>query len=247
MHQAPRSARGPYGIVGDGRVALHMCHYFKLLDIPYHQWSRKLGRKSSRGPGETLRTCEIVLILITDSAIEPLIEAREFRPNQKLIHFSGSLVTPLAQGMHPLSSFTAELYSLDTYREIPFICEEGPVQFADIFPDLKNRVYTIPREMKPLYHSLCVLGGNFTTLLWYKLFSTFERQLNLPREAAYPYLNQIARNLQAKSTSALTGPLARREKTIIQSDLRALDGDPFQQVYRSFVNAAAPELTEEAV
>ncbi len=114
-------------------------------------------------------------------------------------------MTPLAQGAHPLSSFADDAYDLNTYRTVPFICEGGWSSFDEIFPDLLNPHYTIAPHLKSLYHSMAVMAGNFTTLLWNKLFDTFEEQLHIPPQIAIPYLKQMCHNLQHKQVNAQTG------------------------------------------
>ena len=179
-----------YGIVGDGRVARHMAHYFDLAGLPYASWSRREERAASGTVGTSLASCDVVLVLISDAAIEPFIEAHDDLRDKTLVHFSGSLVTPHARGMHPLSSFATDLYDLGTYQAIPFVCDEGAPGFVDVFPDLPNPHYTLAAELKPLYHSMAVLAGNFTTVLWHKLFDTFEERLQMPNEVAKPYLER---------------------------------------------------------
>ena len=237
----PTAAR--YGIIGDGRMARHMGRYFDLLTLPYVAWSRGMEQNASVSANTVLATCEIILVLISDGAIEPFIQSHQELFRQKtLIHFSGSLLTPLAQGVHPLSSFADEAYDLDTYRTIPFICEGGRSSFAEIFPDLPNPHYTIAPHLKPLYHSMAVMAGNFTTLLWNKLFDTFEEQLHLPPQIAIPYLKQICHNLQHQQVNAQAGPITRGDRQTIQSNLAALTDDPFREVYAAFVNTVTPDL-----
>jgi hypothetical protein len=229
---------GPYGIAGDGRLAHHLVHYFNLLRIPYRQWSRR-GQSQ---PLETFAPCSRILIAIKDSAIEPW--AREYRVlggEQKLIHFSGSLSTPLAIGMHPLT-FSAGFYELADYQKIPFVCEEGAVDFSEIFPDLKNPHFTIKSEDKAYYHALCVMGGNFSVILWNKLFEEFKTRFHLPPEVAFPYLERITRNLESDSRQALTGPLQRKDLETIHKNLESLKGDSFQSIYQAFAKAMGVEL-----
>jgi len=57
MGQVPR-----YGIVGGGRVANHLAHYFQMSAIPFTQWTR------SDAPffavDEQLEGCEVVLLAV---------------------------------------------------------------------------------------------------------------------------------------------------------------------------------------
>ena len=90
-----------------------------------------------------------------------------------------------------------------------------------------------------LYHALCVLAGNGSTLLWQKLFHDFESRLGIPPQVAFPYLQQVAGNLQHGPGHALTGPLDRGDTATVQANLAALDGDPFHAVYTALVRAHA--------
>jgi len=233
----------PYGIVGDGRLARHLIHYLNLLRIPYRQWSRQGsdqagGKSDPSSMVQALLGCQTVLLAISDSAIENV--ARDFlacyEPS-RLIHFSGALVTPLATGMHPLMTFTKGFYELADYQKMAFVCEESEVKFQDIFPQLKNPHYTIKKEQKAFYHALCVMSGNFSVILWQKLFEEFQTKLGIPAEAAFPYLERINRNLQNDSRGALTGPLQRKDLQTIHKNLEALGGDSFRAVYQAFATA----------
>lgn len=235
-----------YLLIGDGRVSRHFERYFRLLGLRVQSWSRK------QDPGELAKLTEAsshILCLISDPAIEPFLSSHGdlFSPASTaaacapklIVHASGALVTPLAYGAHPLMSFVHdEVYDLETYRRIPFIIEKGAPAFQTLLPGLPNPHFEIEPKLKPLYHALCVMSGNFTVLLWQKVFKEFETRLNLPREALFPYLEQVSANLRANAEAALSGPIARGDHATIAGHLRELDGDPFAQVYRAFVMAA---------
>jgi hypothetical protein len=246
MRQVPTDSKPGYGIIGNGKVAKHVCRYFELLGIPYRHWYRKMAvnrlvaddhRQIQSVLKEMIEPCHTVLLLISDSQIEPFIQANEFLHNKTVVHFSGQLVSKAATGVHPLMTFSDKLYGLSEYKKIRFICEKGKKSFRELFPYLPNTYYTIEPDKKPLYHALCVMGGNFTTILWEKLFKDFSKELSLPPEAALPYLSQTTKNLSNLSESVLTGPLQRNDRDTIESNLKALEGDPYQAVYKSFVDA----------
>jgi 2-dehydropantoate 2-reductase len=216
----------PFGIVGDGRVATHFSHYFRLLGIPFRQWSR-------RSPGESLADCPVIFLLVSDPAIEEL--AKRY-PRQTRVHFSGSFRSPDVHGMHPLMTFGRELYSLPEYERIPFVAED-PAFFQRLFPALANPCYGIRPDDKARYHALCAMAGNFTGLLWAKLFQEFPAALGIPAEAAVPYLQQVCRNIAAAPTypeGFLTGPIARSDEVTVAKHLSALEGDPYRSVYEAF-------------
>ncbi|MDN5280717.1 MAG: 2-dehydropantoate 2-reductase [Clostridiales bacterium] len=217
----------PYVIVGDGKVARHFRRYFSHLKIGFSDWQNKPTEK-----------CRAVLVLISDSAIESFIEANRhlFAPNQLFVHFSGSLYTELAVGLHPLMTFSAKTdsYSYQVYEQIFFIGEKGRASFPEIFPELPNRFIEIEPAQKPLYHALCVVSGNFTTILWQEVMRMFQK-LQLPSDALGPYLEQIFKNLLTNPDQALTGPIARKDCDTIRKNLKALEGSALQDIYAAFV------------
>jgi hypothetical protein len=234
MRQVPSPATAPFGIVGDGRVARHFQHYFNLLNVPVRGWSRR----STDTPVDALAPCGTVLVLISDTAIGPFIDAWPELRTHRLVHCSGSLVTPAAECAHPLMTFGPDLYGFATYERIPFVVDAGGTPFETLLPGLPNPSFAIAAADRPSYHAHCVMAGNFSTLLWRKLFDQLER-FGVPASAAHPFLTQTARNVIADADRALTGPLARGDAATIAANLAALDGDPFREVYSAFARVYA--------
>lgn len=228
-----------YLLVGRGRLSRHLEHYLRLESIPCERWDR-----SSPEPFESAaQRTEAVVVLIPDDAIEGFLARHATGDRRTWIHCSGLLSTPLAEGAHPLMSFGDELYDHATYRRVPFITERGRRTFHELFPGLGNPCSEIDPDLKGLYHALCTVGGNFSTLLWMKVFREAEGRLDLDRELFYPYVEQVTRNVMA-SPRPLTGPLARGDERTIAGHLSALEGDPFEEVYRAFVSAWETERGE---
>ena len=232
MRQVPMSAAPPIGIVGSGRVARHFHHYFTLLGLAVSAWSRN-GR--GRSPPETLASCQTVLILIPDGEIVPFIDAWPALQEKRLVHCSGRLVTEAAEGAHPPDdvrpcairphriSGDSRLFSTRVGRR------SRRCSLA-----YRTRSFAIPAADRPYYHALCVIAGNFSTMLWVKLFDELKDRFGIPASAAHPYLKQMAANLMADGDGALTGPLARGDTKTIADNLRALEGDPYHAVYTAF-------------
>jgi 2-dehydropantoate 2-reductase len=230
MGQVPTN----YALIGDGRVARHFRHFFQLKRISFGSWNRKTGTEHFLR--ELVHHSQIVLLAISDRAIEPFIfENQEMLKDKKIVHFSGSLLSKHAQGFHPLMTFGPELYDLATYEKICFITEkEGANTFQQVFPELQNKSFAIPGAKKAYYHALCVMANNFTTILWQKLMGDFESKLMVPRAAAFPFLEQTIRNIKTNTESALTGPLARKDWETVEKNIESLKGDRFQKIYESF-------------
>jgi predicted short-subunit dehydrogenase-like oxidoreductase (DUF2520 family) len=124
---------------------------------------------------------------------------------------------------------------MEKYQQLSFVIDHDAPAFNTLLPGLSNQHVRLQKALKPKYHALCVLSGNFSCLLWQKFFSVLETELNIPHALAMPYLLQQTQNLCEHPATALTGPLVRGDHQTIQKNLHALDADPFQQVYASFV------------
>src|SRR5581483_11839693 len=124
-----------YLIIGNGRVARHFLYYFSRLNFNVSQWSRTESLNSL-----TIKIAEAshILFLINDSAIESFISKHVQNTHHLRIHFSGSLITGQAYGVHPLMTFGEQLYSLEEYKNINFVIDNHCPDFKLLFPDLAN-------------------------------------------------------------------------------------------------------------
>jgi predicted short-subunit dehydrogenase-like oxidoreductase (DUF2520 family) len=225
------SKQTTYGIVGRGRLAGHLMHYFRLKNMQVVQWYRG----QTRTPEQALSQANVILVLIKDDEIETFIKSNKWLQHKTVIHCSGSLVTKYGQGFHPHFNFTPLLYKLETYEKIPFVIEKGKLKFQEVFPSLSNQSYEIAKKDRPLYHALCVLSGNFPTILWQACNRTYMKKLKLPDTFFAPYIQNCVEQFIEDPENALTGPLARGDKTTIQNNIKALKGSPLQGVYKIFV------------
>jgi predicted short-subunit dehydrogenase-like oxidoreductase (DUF2520 family) len=212
-----------------------MAHYLELEGQPVTRWHRGLPHP----PAETLGDTNIILLAISDDALDGFIADNSALRDRPLVHFSGSRVVEGAHGLHPLMTFGPEVYDLETYRSIPFVEERGDLGFKILFPHLRNPSWAIDPDDKPLYHALCVLAGNFTTLTWLKAMDDFEAKLGLPRTVLRPYLERTVVNTLEQGREALTGSLARDDRETIARDLEGLRDDEFREVYLAFTHAFA--------
>lgn len=225
MGQVPTA---PLLLVGSGRLARHLGHYFSLEGVEYETWSRGCGVDLA-----VAASGRRVLLCIPDDAIEPLLVAYADARVALWVHCSGCLVSEHAVGLHPLFTFAPDrLETLDVYRSIQFVGERGRPGLRDVLPELHNPYVAIEPSFKPLYHALCVLGGNLTTLLWRTIRAEAD-QIGVPPDAMAPYLEAVVRNLWA-SNQPLTGPLARGDRATVARNREALTGGPLAAVYDAF-------------
>lgn len=255
MGQVP-SAK-PWLLVGSGRLATHLATYLRQLDIPCRQWSRAHGWHGlAPAEGATLEDaltrCERVLLAISDDALAPFV-ARYHSAScgpSIWVHFSGSRQVDGVWAAHPLCTFGPQPYAPEIYSAIPFLLDEGGPSLAELLPGLPNPSAAIPAGDKPLYHALCVVAGNFTTLLWQRFFQLLERRWGLDPTLATPYLRQTLANLEAADPRrALTGPIARGDSETVATNLEALEAaglSDVARIYRAFLEAHDAPVAESA-
>ena len=227
-------------MIGNGRLARHLCFYFDSLGISYASWHRDTHSQADFLARANQATR--ILLAISDKAIEPFILSYPHIPKNKWLHLSGALSIPGIYAAHPLGSFGEKLNPPEWYRDIYFIieqqsCSDLSLPLSILLPGLPNASEVIRSQDKPYYHSLCVLSNNFSTILFQKLFSGLEKELNIPKEAAYAYLKQTVFNLE-KTEQALTGPFARNDQNTIEKNKQALQErqDVFADIYQAFID-----------
>lgn len=219
-------------VVGAGKFAKHLNHYLSLLEIPFSNWDR------SQDPHlihHKISEASHILLAISDGAIVGFYRKYLEGLDKTVVHFSGALNVEGVIAAHPLMSFGPELYAPQVYPRIHFAIT-GAALLTAALPGFPNHFSLLAAENKGLYHAMCVMGGNFPVLLWKKMFSEFA-QIGIAPEAAQIYLETVLANTLRDPESAFTGPLARKDTQTIQKNLESLEGDAFQKIYLSFVEA----------
>lgn len=238
MRQVPENLKsGRFLIIGHGRLAQHLAHYFSLEKLEFTTWARQHQSKD-----ELKSLCQNathVLLAISDPAISQFYNQHyNLSPHAIWLHFSGAQALPGMWSAHPLMTFSRQIYTHEQYKKIPFIVEsEGP-KFTELLPGLSNANYPLPAKLKLLYHAHCAMAGNFTVLLWEHFFNSLFTLFKIPASAAAPYLEQTFVNLShslQSGDSVLTGPIARRDHTLLAKHLEALNQDAFLKIYKAFV------------
>lgn len=235
MGQVPTS----YLIIGRGRVATHLSHYFDRLGLRYRRCD------AQNHLAEQLALATHVLVLLSDQRTEAFLSdvPREILEKKTWIHASGSLTSPHAWRAHPLFSFHSfEPLPIETYQSIPFVISRVGPSFAELLPGVPNPHYTLSDEEIARYHALCVLGGNFSAILWAKLMAEFESRYGIPSHAVIPYLRSVTEHLTTQDWRKPLGPLARGDRDTLERDQNALDGDRYAPVFRAILEAEGVKL-----
>lgn len=229
-----------YLIIGFGRTAKNWQHYLQLLNIPVKNWNRKIA--ASELPA-MIEQSSHVLLLISDNAIEAFYKQHPQLQQKICAHFSGALEISGVHSVHPLASFNQDLLALSDYKKIPLV-STSELPLSNLLPGIDNPFYQIKAFDKAKYHALCVLGGNFSVLLWQKVAAEFAK-LNLPKDIEQNFRQMIFNNMQNDLSTALTGPLSRKDDTTIFKNLDSLKNDSYQKVYLAFLEAHYPEAAKK--
>lgn len=229
-------SKQPIGVIGDGLMASHFCNYLNYEGCDFIQWSRREEK-----PLSILKNCDTIFILIKDSSIKEFINSNPELQRKNLIHFSGALEIDGINGFHPLMTFSKKLYPHSVYKEIPFIGSKSEEIFRKLLPWSENRYYSINPDQKALYHSLCVISGNFTSILWQKVFKEFQSNLGIPGSALLPYLTKTLENIKDDPFNSLTGPIKRDDRMTIRRNIASLDRI-WGKIYRLFRKAYQKEI-----
>lgn len=227
-------------VIGNGRWALHLKRYLQILQLPYDEWTRSSSFEELTAQ---LEKSTHALLCISDSAIAEFTQQNLKNFSGLVVHFSGALEFKEILGLHPLMTFGPELYTENIYRSIPFVTTSIRT-LDEILPGFSNPLFQLHADQKAYYHALCVIGGNLTGLLVQKMLAGFV-ELGLPKEVGSLYLQQVLKNVLSNPAKALTGPLARKDIITIKKNLQSLSGDPFVDVYKSFIPIAFPEMPKE--
>lgn len=232
-----------YGIIGNGRAARHLMHYFDLLSVPYVQWHRgqtpsklqkfkQLFQKHSDALTALIESASHILLLLPDDQIETFIDQHPKLKSKQLIHCSGVKHNPDVAGCHPLMTFGPELYNLETYRNMPFVVDDGE-EFARLFPALPNPNHAIRPEHKALYHAHCVIAGNVSQMLWREIGQQLQDDMGLPADLMHAYLLQNTLNYLANPEQAATGPFVRGDLGTIERHAEALKHNALGPIHQA--------------
>ncbi len=237
-------------LVGDGRLA-------KTLAVLFPEALRWSRRDQARTSGPSLSSFisksdpSHIWLAITDRALPELISnhSQDFS-NRTVVHFAGSRAKiENVFSAHPLSTFSGVPQSAAEFEKIPFILDLDGPELSELIPRAKNPSYRIAPELRPYYHALCAMSGNFTVMLWEQIGARFESELGLPAQVLAIYREQIFKNLAQATGSVLTGPIARRDTATMTAhhDALAERGETsLLEIYDGFANLHAHSQTKDS-
>ncbi|HLX11471.1 MAG TPA: DUF2520 domain-containing protein [Bacteroidota bacterium] len=242
-------------IVGAGRVgtalavALHKRGH-RICAVISH--TRRSAQKLSRLVGSPLTSysirsmpvdCDVAIIAVPDGQIK--IVAREIaRLKRKsfasllVVHTSGihtaEILSPLAKkgahtaSIHPIQTFPAKAYRADLTNGIFYGIDASGKSVSEakkLVAALGGNAIVVPRDLKPLYHSLCVFSsGHLVAVL--DAVAGLAKKFKFKKswqEVLGPLILTAVRNAFHESPSdALTGPIARGDIATVRAHLASL-------------------------
>ncbi len=236
------------GLVGNGRLAAQMRVHLESNNLPYTSVFR--GRSQPFQPAKALKRATHVWLAVSDNAIEDVYEmCLDQDSSDKIwVHFSGSHISKFIYSVHPLMTFSRSTLAQSDFDGIhmtvspPSQVDSGSrTSLADLIPGSKNPWSHLPSNKKQYYHALCVMAGNFPTILWTEVLSQFQT-LAIPDDALFSYLDRVLKNFKDQGGQALTGPLARNDINTIKENLNSLNENHFKPIYEAFVKAKGIKL-----
>lgn len=224
-------------IIGSGKLALHLKHWWTLKGTEFTSWSRQSSKDDLT---QKLSSARIVYLAVSDDAILPVYrQAMDLIENQNVdhwVHFSGALSVKGILGAHPLMTFGPATYSELVYDSVPFAldwCQESGPKFSDLFPKHPNHLAHVPAEYRALYHSLIVLLGNLPSLMLREFTPILIQKFGFAVADLEPYLTMALKNSLQDPQSSVTGPWIRNDQSAIAKHLVALKDTKFLDFYEA--------------
>ena len=208
-----------------------------------------------------MQKADVVMISASDESIEDccrqLCRAGVLGEGVVLFHCSGSLPSTLLEpartqgasigSVHPVKSFADPLTAVETFAGT-FCAVEGDPQACEVIRDSLHRLggaaFHVQPEFKTIYHAATVVVCNYLVALMEVGLKCFEKA-GVPRETAIEVMEPIVTGtvdnlFKLGPVRALTGPIARGERSVVQRQCEALGqwDEHLQHVYKSLGQVA---------
>jgi len=272
-----RSIRQPVALLGAGGAGSALGVGLAAAGIAVTAvWSRRFERAqqlAARLPGahavgDPQQACDrgaLVVLAVPDSAIAPLCAQLRWRPGQAVIHLAGAygreLLAPAARAgaetgaFHPLQTF-AGAADPAAWQGVGIAIDADP-PLADelvwLAWQLGAEPFLLDPAQRPLYHAAAAIAANGFVALVGTAAELLGRAAGLERARAVrhllPLLRGVLHNLeQLGLPQALTGPVARADRTTLERHVQALAHAAPEQLalYRVLARAMLPLARERA-
>jgi len=195
-------------------------------------------------PREVARACELLLLSVPDddlpSVVDELVASGSIRAGQVVVHTSGrhgtSVLAPAATlgavvlALHPAMTFTGSQVDLGRLPGCVYGLTGGdgarPVG-EQLVSDLQGQVAWLPERQRTVYHAALAHGANHLVTVVTQAIDLL-RAAGVPDPSATlrPLLTAALDNALDFGDAALTGPVARGDRSTVSAHLHALAGAP---------------------
>jgi predicted short-subunit dehydrogenase-like oxidoreductase (DUF2520 family) len=190
-----------------------------------------------------MEKADLVMISASDEAIEPccgqLCETGLVGQGVIVFHCSGALPSTVLEparsrgasiaGIHPVKSFADPAMAADSFAGT-FCATEGDPEACQLLGDALSQCGAIPfpieAQFKTVYHAATVVVSNYLVALMEVGLRCFQKA-GVSRETALEVIRPIVTGtlenvFELGPVRALTGPIARGEPSIVQTQCSAL-------------------------
>lgn len=207
-------------LIGLGKLGSHLSHYLNLKKIDHVVFKRHSDISK-------LKNFQIVLLCLPDDQLEKFYESN-YSDHQTWIHFSGSFYHDKMIGLHPMMSFSSELFDLDFYENLTWMLDQ-PIDISAHLPLEFMNIHYIQPANKAHYHALCVMAGNIPQLICEQTESELMK-LGINEKAIKNYIKTAFDNYLLDRPA--TGPIVRNDQKTIEQNLKNLP-EYSQHIYQA--------------
>lgn len=240
--------------------------YFDLSSKSSEEASNKVNGEQFKSVDDLLKASDLIFITTPDDIIEAVCEKLtkepNFTSNLMVAHMSGAADCGLLESaskmganvfsFHPLQTFANSDEVVDQLKESYFgleVTTEMKEELEQFIKQVGNPYFILKSEHKANYHMGAVVVSNYlTTLMDYGL-SFFEKAgINRSQgfSALQPLIQGALQNISSHGTEeALTGPIARGDKTSITKHLKTFENDGYGEEFYRYMALETLKLAEK--
>jgi predicted short-subunit dehydrogenase-like oxidoreductase (DUF2520 family) len=256
-------------ILGSGNVAKHLSKAIINAGHPIKQvWSRsfqnaqnlalEIGSDAIANISEIHESINLIILAVTDDAIESVVKQISNSSNRIIAHTSGST------DMHVLQQYSnhiAVLYPLQTFsksvvidfKKVPLFIESNSNFAQEMISKLANqlseKVQYANSETRMSLHISAVFACNFTNHLYaiaQQILTDKNLDFNFIRPLIIETANKIIDNLPS---DVQTGPSSRNDELTIKKHIKMLQNHPqwqniYQLISQDIVKIYQPNLSD---
>lgn len=245
------------GFIGAGRVGVSLGKYFSINGLKLKGYYSKSVKSAKEAADFTksnfytelktlIKDCNIIFITTPDDIVERIWnEIKKYNLKNKIIcHSSGSLSSSIFSNINTLGAFGYSIHPMcafsdkfNTYKILNkiYFSIEGDIKYLSIlesiFTSMGNKVITIDKAKKPIYHLANVTVSNLVLSLL-NIGCSYLKECDIDYETAknalMPLIENNINNIKNSGfIDSITGPVERGDLETIRKHLNVI---PFEDI-----------------